>query len=461
MISHLQSRRILLVLDNCEHLVLECARFCDAALRAGPGLRIIATSREALGIDGERLFSVPSMSLPDDRQGLTAESVADSEAASLFVERAALVSPGFHVTDRNVEAVGQICRRLDGIPLALELAAARVRALSVDQIAARLGDRFHLLTGGSRVALPRQQTLRAAIDWSHDLLPEVERMAFRRLSVFAGPFALDAAETVCSGVGIDRMDVLELLTRLVDKSLVIAEAPSETGETAEGGFRLLESIRDYAWERLVETGEAEEAQSRHLAWCLALIERAKPAFFQGPEPVEWLDRLDNEHENLRAALQWATADEANGEAGLALAAGLWRFWEIRGYIYEGRTWLEKALELTSGELTELRANALTGAAILAALQGDKAASVAYHEESLAVHRVLGNRHSISYAIANLANALVELEDFPAAMARYEEGLEMVRRFGDWHGEAVDQHAPRRRRRPVRRPGAPGAISKRA
>ncbi len=431
-LAHLHARQLLLILDNCEHLVLAAARFCDAALRADPSLRIVATSREALGVAGERLFAVPSLSMPDARRPATAEELSRSEAAMMFAERAGLVSPGFRITARNAAAVALLVHSLDGNPLALELAAARLRALPVEQVAARLGDRFRLLTGGSRVALPRQQTLRAAIDWSYDLLSEEERAVLRRLGAFAGSFSLEAAEEICAGIGIDRSDVLDLLTRLVDKSLVIAgERDAE-----DQGFRLLETIREYAREHLVEAGEAAEAQDRHLEWHRALVERAKPEFFRGPEPAEWLERFDRSHDNLRAALAWATSSDDRAEAGLSLAAGLWRFWEIRGHLSEGRSWLERVLGQTRGQMTELRANALTGAGILADAQGDHKASVAFHEESLEVHRWLGSLHSVSYALNNLANSLILAGDYDRALQLQAEALAMTNATGDWRGAAI-------------------------
>jgi len=431
LLDHLRARHLLLVLDNCEHLLRSCATEAYALLRGCPTLRMLATSREALGISGESVFNVPSLSLPAAEGIVSADQAARWEAVQLFVDRAAVVQPGFRLTDQNARSVVQICQRLDGIPLALELAAARVRALPVEQIAARLDDRFRLLTGGSRLAMTRHQTLRATIDWSYDLLSEDERAVFRSLSVFAGGCTLAAAEAVCSGDGIAEADVLDVLSRLVDKSLLIADAAA-----GEGHFHLLETVRQYARERLLDAGNAESVFRRHRDWYLALVERAKPEFFSGPAPVAWLASFDREYDNLRVALEWNAAEPEGTRAALRMAAALWRYWEIRGYLIEGRRWLERTLVATDGEVSQLRANALTGAGILAQMQGDYPAALAFHEQSLLQHRQLGNPHSISFAAHNLANVAGEQGDFARARQLYEEGNEIVRSLGDRHGLAI-------------------------
>jgi tetratricopeptide (TPR) repeat protein len=335
----------------------------------------------------------------------------------------------------------QICQRLDGIPLALELGAARVRALPVEQIAARLDDRFRLLTGGSRVAVTRHQTLRATIDWSYDLLSEAEREVLRRMSVFAGGGTLAAAEAVCPGGEVTEGDVLDLLSRLVDKSLVVSdtfvsEASTSYAFAAEGRIRLLETVRQYARERLLDSGEAEDAFRRHRDWYLALIERAKPDFFSGPPPARWLEVFDREHDNLRAALEWSSTESGGTQAGLRMTAGLWRYWEIRGHFVEGRRWLERTLTATDGEVSSLRANALTGAGVLAHFQGDYPAALAFNEESLALHRELGHRPSVAYALHNLANISAEQGNFGRARELYAEAIEMARSTGDQRGAAI-------------------------
>src|SRR5215210_5399636 len=269
--DYLGSKKVLLVLDNCEHLVEACAELAEALLRSSPELRVLATSREALGITGEVAWLVPSLSLPDLRRLPDIESLPQYEAARLFVERAAAVKPSFTLTEQNAVAVAQVCYRLDGIPLAIELAAARAKVLSVEQIADRLEDSFGLLSAGGRTAMPRHRTLHATMDWSHELLPEEEQILFRRLSVFAGGFTLDAAEAVCAGEELERDEVLESLSHLVDKSLVIMR---EVG--GEGRYRLLETVRQYAREKLSESGEAGQASERHAGYYLALAEEAEP-----------------------------------------------------------------------------------------------------------------------------------------------------------------------------------------
>ncbi len=429
-VDYLRSRRVLLLLDNCEHLLAPCAHVADTLLRGCPSLRILATSREALGIGGEALYPVPSLSLPDAGRALPVEQLGQYEAVRLFTVRARAVLPSFTLNERNAQAVAQISQRLDGIPLAVELAAARVKSLPVEQIAARLDDRFRLLTGGSRTALPRHQTLRAAMEWSYDLLGADERAVLRRTSVFGGGFTLDAAETVCASPDVPERDVLDLVTRLVDKSLVVAE-----GRDKEGRYLLLDTVREYGLSQLLESGEANATRRRHRDWCLALAEQARPEFFRGPEPKAWLERLDLEHDNLRAALAWSDADPEGGDAGLKIAAGLWRFWEIRGYLVEGRRWLERMLTRSTGSISELRANALTGAGVLAYIQGDYRAAFAFHEESLLLHRRLGDPHAIAYAANNLANAAVQQKDYARARSLYEEMLSLGRESGDWRGMA--------------------------
>ena len=415
LLGHLRSREALLILDNCEHVIDAAARLANTVLRSCPGLRILATSREALGVAGERMYPVRSLSLPTHVGTLTAEQAAEFEAVGLFAERAQAADPTFRISDDNAAAVVEICRRLDGIPLAVELAAARVRALTVQQIADRLDDRFRLLTGGSRTVMPRHQTLRAAIDWSFDLLPDTERAVLWRLSVFAGSFSLEAAEAVCAGPQVPRESVVDHLTRLVEKSLVNRQGDQ---------YRLLETVRGYARERSLEAGEAHGAYERHRDWYLGLVRQAAPAFFRGPESAPWLDRLDAEHDNLRVALSWSLNDAGAPEAALELVAGLWRFWEIRGYLLEGRHWMERALAITPGGVSRLSADVLTGAGILASGQGDHSAAVRFHEESLAMHEELGDRRSIQYALHNLANAALHTGDLGRARNLYERVIEI-------------------------------------
>ncbi|HZO87161.1 MAG TPA: tetratricopeptide repeat protein [Chthonomonadaceae bacterium] len=408
--DYLRDKSLLLVLDNCEHLVGACAQLADTLLRHCPNLRLLATSREPLNIAGELNVRVPPLALPESGRKLSLESLLTAEAARLFVERATFSQPGFSLTRQNAPAVIQICRQLDGIPLALELAAARVKALPVEQIARRLQDRFRLLTGGSRTALPHQQTLRALIDWSYELLEEKERTLLRRLSVFAGGWSLAAAEAVCTDEEIEDWEILDTLSRLVDKSLVVADE-----RDGEARYRMLETIRQYSRDRLQETSEAEELRARHRDYFLALAEEAGP-FLTGAEQSEWLARLELEHDNLRAALDWCQQHSVG--TGLRLAGALHWFWEIRGYLSEGRERLAALLAHPEAEgATLARAEALHAAGRLAWHQSDYAAARALHEESLALYRELGEK-------AGIADALGSLGDVEYAQGNYEEARQL-------------------------------------
>jgi predicted ATPase/class 3 adenylate cyclase len=420
--DYLRSRQMLLLLDNCEHLIEACATLADELLRACPQLGILATSREALGIAGETAWRLPSLSLPDLQHLPPTESLTQYEAVRLFIERALAAQPSFAVTNQNAPAVAQVCHRLDGIPLAIELAAARVKALSVEQIAARLDDRFRLLTGGSRTALPRQQTLRAAIDWSYALLSEPERAVLRRLSVFAGGWALEAAEAVCSGDGLEDFGVLDLLCQLVDKSLVLAE---EQG--GEARYRLLETVRQYAQDRLLEAGEAEAVRDRHRDWFLELVERAEPKL-ERSEQVVWFERLEQEHDNLRAALSWSQADARGVDAGLRLGAPLFQLWLKRGHIREGRERLTGLLA-QSHTPTSARAKALCAVGYLASAQGDYDQARGSMEESLALSRRLGDKRGIAIALGHLGRVAHAQGDYPGATTFLEESRALFEELG--------------------------------
>ena len=429
-VDHLKGKRLLLVLDDCDPVLTQCAELAGALARTCSAVRVIVTSREALGVPGEAILPIASLMTPEAGSTVAPSDLATVDACRLFVERARAVQPTFDLTEQNARSVAQLCRRLDGIPLAIELAAARVRALPVEQIAARLNDRFRLLTGGSRASVARHQTLRATIDWSYDLLTEPERAVLRRLSVFAGGATLDAAEFVCADDTIDPIDILDVLGRLVEKSLVSTD-PTAT----EARFRLLETVREYARGRLVEAGEGDTTMRRHRDWYLALVDEASPAFFQGPDPVGWLRRIDHEHDDLRAALEGCLGQPGEGRSGLRLAAGLWRYWEIRGHLTEGRGWLERMLAAVGDDVSPLRANALTGAGNLAFMQGDFRAASTFHEMSLALHRQMGDPQSIGYAANNLANAALQLGDHARARDLYEEAVAAARALGDERGAA--------------------------
>ncbi|HEX5396682.1 MAG TPA: tetratricopeptide repeat protein [Candidatus Limnocylindria bacterium] len=429
LIESLADKPTLLILDNCEHLLDAVVAAADELLRHCARLQLLATSREALGLPGESLMPVPSMSLPlasvadDDLLGL-----AECDAVRLFVDRARAVTPGYALTAENAPTIAQICRRLDGIPLAVELAAARIRSLPAAQIAARLDGRFRLLTGGSRTSLPRHRTLRAAFDWSFDLLSPAERSLLLRLSVFGGTFSLAAAEAICSGGAVGLDDMLDLLGRLVDQSLL-----QSVDDGPEARFGMLETIAEYAEERLAESGEAAALRVRHRDWFVDLVEEARPAFFSGAVQPEWIVRLARDHDNLRAALRWAHEDPGGANAELELASGLWRFWEIRGDLAEGRTWLERALARVGGEVSSRRANALTGAGVLAAQQGDFASAAAFHDASLLLYRELGNPLGVAAAASNSASVAVERGDLDRARQLYLEGIQLARDGGDARG----------------------------
>jgi predicted ATPase/DNA-binding SARP family transcriptional activator len=429
--DHLRSRRLLLVLDNCEHLVAACAPLAATLLETAPGLRVLATSREVLGVGGEVVWPVPPLSLPSSP--LQPEDVSRAEAVRLFVARACAALPSFRLTEENSAAVARLCQRLDGIPLAIELAAARVRVLAPAQIAERLDDRFSLLTLGSRTAAPRQQTLRAAMDWSHALLDERERVLFRRLAVFAGGFGIDAVEAACTGDGVAGGEVLDLLSRLVGKSLV---GPVTSGEAAR--YRLLETIRQYAEERLREAeGNARLLRDRHAAHFLALSERAEPEL-TGERQGEWMDRLEAEHDNLRAALRHLLATR-DATAAARLGGAVWRYWHTRGHLAEGRRWLESALALpepadAGGDAA--RAKALRGAGVLAWAQGDYARAQALFEAAVPLVRELGDEEAVAGLANNLGVIALHHAEYDRARGLFEESLALRRRLGDGWGVAT-------------------------
>ena len=424
----LAGKSLLVILDNCEHLVEACARFTQSLLQQCPEVRILATSREALGIAGEVVMPVPSLSLPSLHPPPQPAQIAQSEAAKLFIARAAATEPPFAVTPRNAPAVAQVCHRLDGIPLALELAAARVKVLSIEQIAQRLDDRFRLLTGGSRTALPRQQTLRALIDWSYDLLSAAEQTLLRRLSVFVGGWTLEAAEHVCAGGTVTSAEVIDLLGRLVDKSLVVVEESTGQGHR----YRLLEMVRQYSRDRLEERGEDGDVRARHRAWFLALSEDTE-AKRRGLHPGAWLAHMETEHENLRAALEGCVMDNA-GECCQQLVGALWHFWYVRGHLAEGRERIARALAMSDAP-TRARARALCGASCLAWGMGDNPAARALAQDSLAVAQGLGDTQGVAEAFKHLGMVARQQGEYGAGRALFENSLALCREAGDLRGVA--------------------------
>ena len=412
--DYLRARQSLLVLDNCEHLVSACAALAESLLRTCPKLRVMVTSREALDIAGEAIWRVPALPMPFFTRLPPVERLTQYEAISLFVDRARGVLPDFAVTEANAPAVAQICHRLDGIPLAIELAAARVKVLSPEQIVARLDDRFSLLTGGSRTASPRYRTLRALIDWSHDLLSEPERILWRRLSVFTGGWTLEAAEAVAGGSSptpipqpLSPGEVLDLIEALVDKSLVLVEKRAGAAR-----YSLLETLREYGARRLRESGEEAALRERHRDWALGFAERSA-ALLNGPRQAEAFDSLEQEHDNLRAALDWCRSETGGWEAGSRIAHALSWFWVLRGYRREGKEWTEQLLG-QAPEGTAARAKLLLAAGLIVNWDVDTAASAAYLEEALRLWQRLGDRRGIAVAIGRLGQLRKAVGDYDGA-----------------------------------------------
>lgn len=423
LLSYLQRKQLLLVLDNCEHVVSACALLVAALLRACPDLRILATSQEALGIPGEVLWAVPPLSPPDPARLPPLRDLSLYPAVQLFMDRAAAAVRDFSLTLENAHAVAQVVHRLDGIPLAIELAASRVRVLSVEQIAARLDDRFRLLTGGSRISVPRHQTLRATMDWSYGLLTDAEQALLRRLSVFVGGWTLEDAEAVCADDEVEATAILDLLARLVDKSLVLVDERSDGAR-----YRLLETVRQYSQEWLVESGENVGVRDRHRDWYVQLAERAEPEL-HGPTQAAWLQRLATEHDNLRAALKWSL-ERQHAEAGLRLASALWWFWYVYGFFVEGRRWAEQALAGSAHTPTHLRAKVMQRAGLLCWAQGDYTAAVEFCDQSLALAREAGDDLTVVYALITLGMVAHRNREYTHAAAQYEEALAISRRLGD-------------------------------
>jgi predicted ATPase/class 3 adenylate cyclase len=431
LIDYLRAKTLLLVLDNCEHLIEACAQISESLLRACPQLRILATSREALGITGEAAYRVPSLNTPNPAHLPALDQLEKVESIRLFIERAATAKPGFTLTHDNAAFIAQICRRLDGIPLALELAASRVKVLSPEQIAARLDDRFRLLTGGSRTALPRHQTLRAMMDWSYSLLSEQEKILFRRLAVFVGGWTLEAAEAVCGEDGRE-FDVLDLLARLVDKSLIFND--ESTGELR---YHRLETIRQYSREKFFEADDVETMRDRHLAFFVQFAELVDE-HLKGGQQLVWQNRMAEEQDNLRAALEWGLS--RNPDCALRIAGAANLFWTAGGYSAEGFRWTQKALELvekipiptgvTFEQRRVARAKALRGLARLYLSLGDNANAKRVAEESVALYRQSQDRRGLAFALVVLAYPLEFLGERVRAEAVLRESNAIARAEGD-------------------------------
>jgi predicted ATPase/DNA-binding CsgD family transcriptional regulator/transcriptional regulator with XRE-family HTH domain len=429
-VAFLEPKSLLLVLDNCEHVLDACAALAERLLARCPGVSVLATSREALEIVGERRLRLQPLSTPAPSESVAVDKLAQYPAIQLFLERSMVAAPDFRLTHENAPIVAQICAQVEGIPLALELAAARVRVLSVEQIAQRLDDALRLLSGGSRVAPSRQQTLIATLDWSRALLSEPEQAVFRRLGVFAGGCDLEAAESVCSGDGVDEADVLDLLARLVDRSLLVVEQRAATTR-----YRLLEPVRQYAQRQLADANEAASTRRRHAWHYLALAERAEPEL-HGPAQVAWQERLNLERDNLRAALRWAQECH-EPETSLRLAVALAPFWERRGHLGEGRQWLSAALAAQPSRAipSVLQAQAFVASGRLAQWQADLGPAAAFFERSLARFRDLRDERGMAESIVWLGTLRRRQAAYAEAVALLEDGLARCRALGDDRGAA--------------------------
>lgn len=451
--AFLKGKQVLIVLDNCEHLLAACAELADLLVRSAPGLKILATSREALGIAGEQIYPVRSLSLPEAQQSLV-ELLKQSDAVHLFLDRALAVRPDFRITFENASAVVQICARLDGIPLAIELAAARVNDLGVEQIATRLDDRFRLLTGGSRAALPRQRTLQAAIDWSYELLTDAERVLLRRLAVFKGGWTLDAAEYVCAGEarqaqpgtrtkkrqganpdnlqspapGLGHTEILDLLARLVNKSLVVPGL-----EPTAPRYHMLETIRQYAEDKLRESGETEMFRTRHLQYFVTLAHEAEPHLI-GAQQAVWLARLDSEYDNIHAAMTWSS-ESRHTAPGLRLAADLRRFWVFRAHVHEPRVLIENMLEIDTDADALTRAEAYHLAGLMEYFIGNLERGNEFGRKSESLSLEAGAKGKAILANARNLITYTEPHDAREEQKSLEENLELFREAGDRWGEA--------------------------
>ena len=426
--EYLHEKKSLIVLDNCEHLVTAGAKVANALLNAAPGLKILASSREALGVNGELSYPVPSLSLPDIKHLPAIEGLSQYEAVRLFIDRALLVVPHFIVDKDNAPHIAQICHRLDGIPLAIELAVARLKMLSVEQISKRLDDRFRLLTGGARTALPRQQTLRALIDWSYDLLSQNERLLLHRLSVFAGGWTLEAAEQVCSGDAIETYGVLDLLTQLVNKSLVVVIEHSQSGETR---YRMLETIRQYAREKLLEEGGGEIIRQRHLTYFVRLAEQAKPELHR-PNQAFWLNKLDDELDNLRVSLEWALSGD--GKGGLQIITNTARFWFLRSTSKEVENWLRQLLQRYD-KPDSLRAKSLAIQSQCVVSNGNLDEARLLAEQSLQLARTLKDKKAEASSLLNLGQVVTAQGNRELGYPLVQESLALYQDLKDTIGQA--------------------------
>lgn len=427
--EHLKKRRVLIVLDNCEHMVHSVASLLEALLRACPDIRVLATSREILGVPGELSFYVSSLSCPEPGSQLDIDRLMDYEAVNLFVERGRLRVQDFALSEENANAVVQICQRLDGIPLALELAAARLRMMQVDQIATRLDNVFRLLTTGTRTALPRHQTLQASFDWSYDLLPIEERLLFQRLAVFAGGWTLEAAEAVCAGGALETAGVLDLVSQLISKSLVQV-MPDKGKRSAR--YRMLEPIRQYAYSKLGGSEELTIVRRKHADYYLQFIEN-QPNWSRNVPQIRWYDMVETEIDNLQAALSWCLSQPDGAELSFRLANSLSFFWYVRANWDEARNLLRKALSHPQAQLyPEAEVNALHHLGDMIALQSDFAEAAAAFSQGLMLAQELGDLSNTAWMMNRLGWVAREQGEARKARLRLEQSIQMCKELGDRH-----------------------------
>jgi predicted ATPase/class 3 adenylate cyclase len=426
-VEWLKRKKLILVLDNCEHLVETIASLADSIVRRSPDVRILATSRQVLGIDGEIVYSLSPLAVPSDPSGMQTADVQQFGAIALFVERASAAYTRFSVTDSAMPVIAEICRRLDGIPLAIELAAARVKILTIPNLAKRLDDRFKILTGGSRSALPRQKTLTALIDWSYDLLSPQERSMLARVSIFAGGFGLDAATAVCAGEGIDESDVLDLLSSLTDKSLIVADTARERER-----FRLLESTRAYSMEKLTAGGERDHLARRHAEYFRENARAADARYFHSPTAA-WIASEELEIDNNRAALEWALTDGRDVPLAAGIAGNLLHLWILAGLLVEGRYWIERA-QAGLDEATHPLEAARLWLALASSVQAKPKRD--YALRALAIYESMSDPRGLSWALFYLTFALFQMGRLEEALPLYEKTLAAMLERGDRRGIAA-------------------------
>ena len=432
LIETIHDRFILLILDNCEHLLNACASFAGRLLTACPNLKLLATSREALGLPGEMTYHVPSLRLPDLESHSDDNELWAVESMRLFHDRAVSVKPDFNPDAAQTQAVAKICSRLDGIPLAIELAAARVRALPVEEIAKRLSDRFRLLTGGNRSAIPRQQTLQALVDWSYELLTEDEKILLRRLSVFIGGCTLDAAEYVCSDGGIKKVEILDLIARLVDKSLL-----NYSEENGTARYDMLETIRQYAREKLIQAGEIEFSRRKHLAYYADFTAEVAPQLWQANQKA-WMDQLEEEHDNLRAGLEWSLCENCGEDLlmmGMRIAAAVSYFWLVRGHWSEAWDWMKELLEAPgSAEMkNEVKTQLLYSAGFLVKDLGDVNIAKDLFSQALKESRTMQDQRSQAFALLGMGEIALNVHSIPEAETHIDQALTIFRTLNDETG----------------------------